>query len=138
VRILFGRKGITAATLISGAAIATFAQHRLFSPVLRLMATGVAMHRGVRRKITQADLPPPHQTANAREWLVVARPARAWPQAPPGFRVGLLGRGPANPRLIRVSPNGDVFVAESEPGRIRVLPAAEGNGTIWRVTYRGW
>jgi hypothetical protein len=40
--------------------------------------------------------------------------------------------------LIRVSPNGDVFVvAESEPGRIRVLTAAEGNGTIWRITYLG-
>jgi glucose/arabinose dehydrogenase len=139
VRILFGRKGITAATLISGAAIAGFAQHQ---PVL----TGAAAYGdwrgdapGVRRKITPADLLPPHQTASARDWpTAVARPAKAWPQAPPGFRVELLGSGPANPRLIRVSPNGEVFVvAESEPGRIRVLPAAEGNGTIWRITYLG-
>jgi hypothetical protein len=37
-----------------------------------------------------------------------------------------LASGLDNPRLIRVSPNGDVFVAESEPGRIRVLPLAAG------------
>jgi hypothetical protein len=27
---------------------------------------------------------------------------------------------------VRVAPNGDIFVAESEPGRIRVLRAADG------------
>jgi len=41
---------------------------------------------GVRRKITPGDMPPPYETASAnRGPTVVARPANAWPKAPPGF-----------------------------------------------------
>src|SRR6476659_10357709 len=77
---------------------------------------------GVRRKITPADMPPPYETASAnRHPTVVARPADAWPKAPPGFVVELLAGGLDNPRLIRVSPSGDIFVAESGAGRIRIL-----------------
>src|SRR6266566_6804510 len=75
---------------------------------------------GVRRKITPADMPPPYETASANHGpTVVARPANAWPKAPPGFVVELFAGGLDNPRAVRVAPNGDVFVAESEPGRIR-------------------
>jgi glucose/arabinose dehydrogenase len=82
---------------------------------------------GQRRKITPADMPPPYETASAsRGPTVVARPGNAWPKAPPGFAVELFAGGLDNPRLIRVSPSGDVFVAESEPGRLRVLPGAGG------------
>ena len=78
---------------------------------------------GQRRKITPADMPPPYETASAsRGPTVVARPGNAWPKAPPGFAVELFAGGLDNPRLIRVSPSGDVFVAESEPGRLRVSP----------------
>ena len=48
---------------------------------------------------------------------VVPRPEDAWPQAPPGFTVKLYADGLGNPRLIRMAPNGDVFVVESEAGR---------------------
>src|ERR1035438_8786744 len=33
-----------------------------------------------------------------------------------------------NPRLVRRAPNGDLFVAESEPGRIRVLRGVGADG----------
>ena len=85
---------------------------------------------GVRRRITPADMPPPYETASASRYpTVVARPADAWPKAPPGFVVELLVGGLDNPRLIRVSPSGDIFVAESGPGRIRILRVTDGAKT---------
>src|SRR5215831_15576564 len=81
---------------------------------------------GVRRKITPADMPPPYESASANHHpTVVARPANAWPKVPPGFVVELFTSGLDNPRAVRVAPNGDIFVAESGPGRIRVLRAME-------------
>lgn len=76
---------------------------------------------GVFRKITLADLPQPYATqpvANSPQ--VKPRPANAWPQALPGFKVELYATGLDNPRLIRTAPNGDMFVAESKAGKILV------------------
>ena len=77
---------------------------------------------GTIRKITVADLPEPYRTSSSdNRPHLVPRPADAWPQAMPGFTVTEYAAGLANPRLVRTAPNGDLFVAESEPGRIRVL-----------------
>jgi glucose/arabinose dehydrogenase len=57
---------------------------------------------------------------------LVSRPAEAWPRVRAGFKVDEFLTGLDNPRLLRTAPNGDIFVAESRPGRIRVLRAAEG------------
>jgi glucose/arabinose dehydrogenase len=46
------------------------------------------------------------------------------PKAPPGFHVGLFASGLDMPRVVRVAPNGDVFLAESGAGRIRVYRTA--------------
>src|SRR5262249_28350498 len=82
---------------------------------------------GVWRHITPADLPPPGATPSARNGpRVVARPAGAVPNVPPGFKVSLFASGLTGPRGMRVAPNGDVFVAETDEGRIRVLRAADG------------
>ncbi len=82
---------------------------------------------GVRRRITVADLPAPFATKSVDNGPhEVARPADAWPKAPAGFRVELFATGLKNPRCIRTAPNGDLFVAESGPGRIRVLRAPDG------------
>ena len=84
---------------------------------------------GTIRKITVADLPEPYRTASADNRAhIVPRPADAWPKAPPGFTVTLYAAGLQNPRLIRRAPNGDLFVAESEPGRIRVLRGVGADG----------
>jgi glucose/arabinose dehydrogenase len=84
---------------------------------------------GTTRKITVADLPQPYQTKSADNRAhIVPRPADAWPQALPGFKVTLFSSGLENPRLVRRAPNGDLFVAESEPGRIRVLRGIGADG----------
>ena len=75
-------------------------------------------------------MPPPYESASAHHGpTVVARPANAWPKAPAGFIVELFAGGLDNPRAMRVAPNGDIFVAESGPGRIRVLRTVEGSKT---------
>jgi glucose/arabinose dehydrogenase len=79
----------------------------------------------VRRKIT--ELPAPYATRSAANPpRVVAKPPAAAPKVPPGFQVELFAANLRDPRVLRVAPNGDVFVAESEPGRIRVLRATDG------------
>jgi len=81
---------------------------------------------GVARKITVADLPPdrPAPLAVAPPSVVPA-PAGAQLHTLPGFTVAPFAKL-EGPRLVRVAPNGDIFVAESQPGRIRVLRAADG------------
>jgi len=82
---------------------------------------------GVRRHITIADLPPPYSTPSAQNGPnVVAPPPGAHPYVPPGFRVDVFAHDLLGPRLLRMSPSGDLFVAESQAGRVRVLRAAEG------------
>ena len=82
---------------------------------------------GVRRHISVADLPAPGASSSARNPPhVVERPAGAALRVPPGFRVDRFAEELTNPRIVRVAPNGDVFVAETAAGRVRVLRAAAG------------
>jgi glucose/arabinose dehydrogenase len=82
------------------------------------------------RKITLRDLPAPFATKSAGNGPeLVPRPAKAWPRAPDGFKVGLYAAGLDNPRLIVTAPNGDFFVAESQPGDIRVFRGITKAGT---------
>jgi len=84
---------------------------------------------GTTRKITVSDLPQPFATQSSNNGAeLVARPANAWPVAPAGFKVELYASGLDNPRLLRTAPNGDIFLAESEPGRIRVFRGMTGDG----------
>lgn len=77
---------------------------------------------GTVRKITLADLPEPFATPSAPNApQVVPRPKNAWPKVLPGFKVAMYADGFDNPRLIRTAPNGDLFVAEMDPGDIRVF-----------------
>ena len=55
------------------------------------------------------------------------------PKAPPGFAVDLFATGLNMPRVLRIAPNGDIFLAETGAGRVRVFhpgkagaPAAQG------------
>jgi glucose/arabinose dehydrogenase len=84
---------------------------------------------GAVHKITIGDLPAPYATHSAGNApTVVARPADAWPNAPKGFRVQLYSDGLARPRVIHLAPNGDVFVAESGGGQIRVFRGLTADG----------
>jgi glucose/arabinose dehydrogenase len=77
---------------------------------------------GRRRHLTVDALPAPYATPSVGNTTRVVR-ARAGAKlnAPPGFAVKLLADGLSNPRLLRVAPDGDIFVAETGAGRIRVL-----------------
>jgi glucose/arabinose dehydrogenase len=80
-------------------------------------------------KITVNDLPQPYATKSAENGPdLVARPENAWPVAPLGFKVELYATGLENPRTLRTAPNGDIFLAESDPGRIRVFRGLTSDG----------
>jgi glucose/arabinose dehydrogenase/cytochrome c2 len=88
---------------------------------------------GVRRHITVADLPTPYSTPSALNGPnVVAPPPGARPHVPSGFRVDVFAHDLVGPRLLRLSPSGDLFVAESQAGRVRVLRAADGARAVER------
>src|SRR5260221_115274 len=77
---------------------------------------------GVRRLITVDDLLPPYATTSSNNGPKLApRPPGASLQVPPGFAVDLLVEKLNNPRKIVTAPNGDLFVAESGPGRVKIL-----------------
>ncbi len=82
---------------------------------------------GVKYHLTLADLPPPYSTRSSGNGSrVVPRPANATLSVPPGFTVQLFAKGLSDPRLLRVAPNGDIFIAETGANRIRVMRAADG------------
>jgi len=87
-------------------------------------------HPGVRRHLTVADLPEPKPDESVDNGAsIVPKPDNAWPQAPAGFKVELYAGGSGNagnvsfqePRLLRTAPNGDLFLADSHAGEVKVL-----------------
>jgi len=84
---------------------------------------------GTTRKISVSDLPQPYASKSSSNGPdVVARPEKAWPVAPAGYKVEMYASGLDNPRLLRTAPNGDIFLAESDPGRIRVFRGMTSDG----------
>ena len=93
------------------------------------------MKTGTFRKITVADLPQPFATESARNNArIVPRPADAWPQAPAGFKVELFASELQGPRTIRLAPNGDLFVAETRAGNIKVFRGRTADGKPEQVS----
>lgn len=88
------------------------------------------------RKITTADLPKPFMTESATlRSKIVARPAGMIPLAPAGFHVNLFADGLLMPRVIRVAPNGDAFLAETQAGQVRVFRVWRRTASRARVLY---
>jgi glucose/arabinose dehydrogenase len=87
--------------------------------------------------IRASELPPPCATSAARNFPWVApRPDNAALHVPPGFTISEWANGFNNPRFLTVAPNGDIFVAESAPGRISVLrPSADGSKVEVRSVF---
>ena len=84
---------------------------------------------GIRRHLTVADLPDPAPDQSVDNGAnIVPRPANAWPIAPKGFKVELYTTGLDNPRLIRFAPNGDLFLAESASGKIKIFRGVDAKG----------
>jgi glucose/arabinose dehydrogenase len=85
---------------------------------------------GVRRHITADDLPASYVTrSSSNAPAVVKAPPNAVPKVPSGFTARIFARGLETPRILRVAPNGDIFIAESGAGQIRVMRAADGAAT---------
>jgi glucose/arabinose dehydrogenase len=84
---------------------------------------------GTFRKITLADLPEPHASKSVDNGPDESpRPANAWPQTLPGFKVELYASSLDYPRLLRTAPNGDLFLAESHTGEIKVFRGVTRDG----------
>jgi glucose/arabinose dehydrogenase len=85
-------------------------------------APGVIWH------IRPSDMPPPYATRPASNFSrIIPRPADAPLHLPPGFKVSAFASGFDAPRQMQRAPNGDIFLAESDARRIRVLRAAPGS-----------
>ena len=80
---------------------------------------------GTVHKITLADLPSAPTKPTALLAAVVAQPAGVMPKVPAGFAVTAFAKL-EGPRQVRVAPNGDVFVAETDAGRIQLIRTADG------------
>lgn len=80
-------------------------------------------------RIKPSDLPKPYASQpSTNRSAIVPRPKDAWPKALPGFKVSLMATGFDQPRQIVTAPNGDLFFAESNPGRIRLLRGVTADG----------
>jgi glucose/arabinose dehydrogenase len=82
---------------------------------------------GKKHEVVVAALPAPFSTSSAGNGPeTVKRPENAALSVPPGFTVQLFASGLSGPRLVRVAPSHDIFIAETRAGRIRVMRAADG------------
>ncbi len=83
---------------------------------------------GLRRLIRPQDLQAPDVTESVSNGAGLAQmPKGAKPRLPPGFSAEMIASGMQKPRVVRVAPNGDLFVADSEANQIRVYRLAEGS-----------
>jgi glucose/arabinose dehydrogenase len=77
---------------------------------------------GTYRKITVADLPAPYATKGVSNGpKLVPMPDGAWPKAPDGFKVERYAELKEEPREIRTAPNGDLFVSDSNAGKVETF-----------------
>ena len=89
---------------------------------------------GTSRHIKLEDLPAPFASESATNGpKIVARPENAKLQVPEGFKVELFATGLNNPRLMRVAPNGDIFLAETSAGNIKVFRGMTADGKPQQV-----
>ena len=84
-------------------------------------------------------LPAPFATASARNLpRVVPKPEGAQLAVPPGFHVEVFLEGLTGPRTMLVAPNGDVILAETKAGKLKVLrPTADGKTATVTVFASG-
>jgi glucose/arabinose dehydrogenase len=123
---------VTGVVALSGAALARADKHPPARP--GPFSDHRTQRPGAVHKITPADLPPPGATESVDNGpSLVDRPKDAWPQAPAGFKVDLYADGLKKPRLARLAPNGDLFVAESKADQIRVLRGRGPDGRAQQV-----
>jgi glucose/arabinose dehydrogenase/cytochrome c2 len=90
-------------------------------------------------RVDLARLPAPFETASANNFpRLVPQPEGAKLSLPAGFKVEVYLTGLTAPRAMKVAANGDVLLAETNAGRIKVLrPAADGSTATATVFAQG-
>ena len=138
------RRPFSTIIAISVAAIASLAAVPLLAQTDAGLLEGTAAfgdwhadRPGTRRLIRPQDLPAPDLAKSARNVVRTVQRTDEKPIVPNGFEVNLFASGLSGPRIIRTAPNGDIFVAESEAGRIRVLRTNGGAATQASVFASG-
>src|SRR6267142_3446945 len=127
----YSLKGIAAACCLGA-----LAGERAFGQVLQGAAAFGSWRDdkpGVRRLIRPQDLPPISTSANGPV-QVVPMPAGARPQVPAGFSAELVTSDLRNTRVIRVAPNGDLFVASTMSNSVHVLRVPAGSAKPQQIS----
>src|ERR1700749_1781881 len=89
---------------------------------LPALALAAAEQPGQTFHLKPSDLPKPFATpAVENSSKGVARPKGAMPQVPAGFSISIFASGLSNPRWMVLAPNGDVFLAEPDAGKVTLL-----------------
>jgi glucose/arabinose dehydrogenase/cytochrome c2 len=83
---------------------------------------------GRKHRINLAKLPAPYDTPSAANFpRLVPKPDDAKLSVPKGFVVNVFTSDVNAPRAMRLAPNGDIFLTETQTGRVKVLrPSADG------------
>jgi glucose/arabinose dehydrogenase len=131
---LTGGIGIAAALLLSAAK--TDGLNVMTGP--KAFTNTASLRPGLFRKITAQDLPQPQHPAilpRLKMYLGAGfaksgtRPENAIPKAPAGFKVDIyVASGLTVPRQMRRAPNGDIFVADTGAGTVRVFRGITADG----------
>ena len=92
---------------------------------------------GRMHRIDATKLPKPYDSKSAVNFpKLIERPADAKLQLPPGFKIDVFAANLKGPRTMRLAPNGDIFVSETQAGRVSVLrPSADGSAAATTQTF---
>lgn len=80
-------------------------------------------------RVDVTKLPAPYDTPSASNFpRFIDKPAGAKLSLPAGFKVDTFATGLEGPRTMVVAPNGDIFISETQSGRVKVMrPSADGS-----------
>ena len=92
---------------------------------------------GRAHRIDVAALPAPFDSASAVNFpRLVARPVNAQLQVPAGFKVDVFAQDLPGARAMRLAPNGDIFLTETNGGFVKVLrPSGDGTKAASVTTF---
>ena len=89
---------------------------------------------GRKHRVTVAKLPAPFATPSAANFpKLVPKPADAKISVPKGFSVNVFTSDVSAPRAMRLAPNGDIFLTETQNGRVKVLRASADGSTATTI-----
>ena len=131
--VLAGGIGIAAGLLLHAAK--TDGMNVMTGP--KAFTNTASLSPGLARKITVQDLPQPRRPTVGGMFSMIGvdfhggakRPENAIPKAPAGFKVDIyVASGLTIPRQMRRAPNGDIFMADTGAGTVRIFRGVTADG----------